>query len=77
MDDNIKTRNGLITLTEAAGILGYKNFRSVNKLIKKGELKAYKIPLHEHKKMVMKSEVESLLEPILIKLQKAEAKYGA
>ena len=61
MEQNIKN-NDLITLTEAAEILGYKCFRQVNSLVKKGRLKAYKLALYKQKKFVSRKEVNSLLE---------------
>ena len=36
--------NRLITFTQAAHILGYKNYRSVLRLIKEGYLREYEIP---------------------------------
>jgi len=50
-----------ISLSEASKMLGYKSFRNVNDLIKKGYLKAYKRKWSKYK-MVSKKEVEKLLE---------------
>jgi len=36
--------NRLITLTEAAYILGYKSYRSINKLIEEGFLVTFTLP---------------------------------
>ena len=36
--------NKLITLTQAAYILGYKSYRSINKLIKEGHLRTFNLP---------------------------------
>ncbi len=42
MDMEIESR--LITFTQAAYILGYKNYRSILRLIKEGHLREYEIP---------------------------------
>lgn len=42
MELNIENR--LITFTQAAYILGYKNYRSILSLIKEGHLREYVIP---------------------------------
>ena len=41
---NVEIENRLITFTQAAYILGYKNYRSILRLIKEGHLKEYVIP---------------------------------
>jgi hypothetical protein len=48
-----------ISLSEASKMLGYKSFRNVNDLIKKGHLKAYRRKWSKYK-MVSKVEVEKL-----------------
>ncbi len=63
------TKDDLITLSEAAKLLGLNCFRRVNALVKNGKLKAYKIPLYE-KKFVARDEVNALLEP-------EEVNYGS
>ena len=50
-----------ITLSEASKMLGYKSFRNVNDLIKKGYLKGYKKRWSKYK-MVSRQEVEKLQE---------------
>ncbi len=56
----------LITLTEAKKILGYASTKSVNDLINKGKLDAWK---YEHKTahMVSMAQVLDLTKPIQIK----------
>ena len=70
MERNKYTRDDLITLSEAAKLLGLNCFRRVNALVKKGKLRAYKLPLYERKKFVAKEEVNALLEP-------EEVNYGS
>ena len=56
----------LITLTEAKKILGYASTKSVNDLINKGKLDAWK---YEHKTahMVSMEQVQNLTKPVQIK----------
>ena len=56
----------LITLTEAKKILGYASTKSVNDLINKGKLDAWK---YEHKTahMVSHEQVQNLTKPVQIK----------
>ena len=61
--------NRLITFTQAAHILGYKNYRSVLRLIKEGYLKEYDIPHTKRRRLalneVMKVAVpESISSPV-------------
>ena len=55
-------RDDLITLSEAAELLGLNCFRRVNSLVKRGKLKAYKLPLYDRKKFVARDEVNALIE---------------
>ena len=61
----------LITLTEAKKILGYASTKSVNDLINKGALDAWKFP-HKNAHMVSMDQVLNLTKPIQIKKRKAE-----
>ena len=45
--------NRLITFTQAAHILGYKNYRSVLRLIKEGYLKEYEIPHTKRRRLAL------------------------
>jgi hypothetical protein len=67
MDDEKVTERDLLTLTEASNLLGLKDFRSVKGYIKKGLLRKFKVPRHERKTFVLKSEVESLITAVEIK----------
>lgn len=51
-----------MTLSEASQVLGLSSFRSVNSLIKRGKLKAYRLPMYEKKKFVAREEVKALME---------------
>lgn len=62
MEQNKLVKDDLMTLSEASKILGLSSFRSVNSLIKRGKLRAYKLPMYEKKKFVAREEVKSLLE---------------
>lgn len=42
--DTELNENKLITLTQAAYILGYKSYRSINKLIEEGYLRTFNLP---------------------------------
>jgi hypothetical protein len=62
MDEkNTPRREELITLTQAAELLGYKNFRRINSFIKKGLLKAYFVATERYK-LVKKEDVLDLNE---------------
>ena len=43
--------NRLITFTQAAYILGYKNYRSVLRLISEGHLQEYEIPYTKRRRL--------------------------
>lgn len=45
-----------IKVTEAADILGYAHFNSINKMIERGDLAAYRLP-HVQRRRVLESEV--------------------
>ena len=45
-----------IKVTEAAHILGYAHFNSINKMIERGDLTAYRLP-HVTRRRVLESEV--------------------
>ncbi|MEK9634261.1 MAG: hypothetical protein VW622_10520 [Opitutae bacterium] len=45
--------NRLITFTQAAHILGYKNYRSVLRLISEGHLKEYEIPHTKRRRLAL------------------------
>ena len=49
------------SLSEAAEVLGFENFRNVNELIRKGFLKSYKTKFSRNKR-VLRKEVEALTE---------------
>lgn len=51
-----------MTLSEASKLLGLSSFRSVNSLIKRGKLKAYRLPMYEKKKFVAREEVNAIME---------------
>lgn len=59
----------LITLTEAKKILGYASTKSVNDLINKGSLSAWKYA-HKNAHMVSMTQVLNLTKPIQIKKRK-------
>ena len=54
--------NRLITFTQAAHILGYKNYRSVLRLISEGHLKKYEIP-HTKRRRLALTEVMKVAVP--------------
>ena len=60
--------NRLITFTQAAHILGYKNYRSVLRLIKEGYLKEYEIP-HTKRRRLALNEVMKVAVPESISSQ--------
>ena len=45
--------NRLITFTQAAYILGYKNYRSILRLIKEGHLREYVIPNTKRRRLYL------------------------
>jgi hypothetical protein len=47
----LEKQNKLITLTEAAHILGYKSYRSIRKLIDDGLIKTYTLPNTSRKRV--------------------------
>lgn len=68
--ENVEVED-LITLTEAKKILGYASTKSVNDLINKGTLDAWKYA-HKNAHMVSMEQVLNLTKPIQIKKRKAE-----
>ena len=50
------TFDRFIKVTEAADILGYAHFNSINKMIERGDLTAYRLP-HVSRRRVLESEV--------------------
>ena len=54
--------NRLITFTQAAYILGYKNYRSILRLIKEGHLREYVIPNTKRRRLYL-NEVMKVAEP--------------
>lgn len=62
MEQNKVVKDDLMTLSEASQLLGLSSFRRVNSLIKRGKLKAYRLPMYEKKKFVAREEVKSLME---------------
>jgi hypothetical protein len=63
--------NKLITITDAAYILGYKSYRSVIKLTNEGFLKTYTLP-NTRRKRVRLSDVMSLATPEKINQKKSD-----
>ena len=59
------TENNLITLTDAAYILGYKSYRSISKLIEEGFLKTYTLP-YTTRKRVKIYDVMNLATPVKV-----------
>lgn len=59
---NMEIENRLITFTQAAYILGYKNYRSILRLIKEGHLKEYIIPNTKRRRLNL-SEVMQVAVP--------------
>ncbi len=57
-----KFENRLITFTQAAHILGYKNYRSVLRLISEGHLNKYEIP-HTKRRRLALTEVMKVAVP--------------
>jgi len=55
-------KEDLISLSEASQLLGLSSFRRVNAMIKRGKLKAYKMPMYEKRKFVSREEVNALVE---------------
>ena len=70
MEQKKVVKDDLMTLSEASQLLGLSSFRSVNSLIKRGKLKAYRLPMYEKKKFVAREEVNALMEA-------EEVNYGA
>lgn len=68
--ENVDVKD-LITLTEAKKILGYASTKSVNDLINKGSLDAWKFA-HKTAHMVSMVQVLNLTKPIQIKKRKVE-----
>jgi hypothetical protein len=62
MEQKKVVKDDLMTLSEASQVLGLSSFRSVNSLIKRGKLKAYRLPMYEKKKFVAREEVKALME---------------
>lgn len=62
MEQKKVVKDDLMTLSEASEFLGLSSFRSVNSLIKRSKLKAYRLPMYEKKKFVAREEVKALLE---------------
>lgn len=62
MEQKKVTKDDLMTLSEASKLLGLSSFRSVNSLIKRGKLKAYRLPMYEKKKFVAREEVNAIME---------------
>lgn len=62
MEQKKVVKDDLMTLSEASKLLGLSSFRSVNSLIKRGKLKAYRLPMYEKKKFVAREEVNALME---------------
>tara|TARA_B100000035_G_scaffold314386_1_gene330501 strand:- start:70 stop:291 length:222 start_codon:yes stop_codon:yes gene_type:complete len=62
MEQKKVVKDDLMTLSEASQLLGLSSFRSVNSLIKRGKLKAYRLPMYEKKKFVAREEVNALME---------------
>ena len=58
----MENQNKLITLTQAAYILGYKSYRSIFRLIEEGFLKTYTLP-NTTRKRVKFQEVMDLAVP--------------
>jgi hypothetical protein len=58
----MENQNKLITLTQAAYILGYKSYRSICRLIEEGFLKTYTLP-NTTRKRVKFQEVMDLAVP--------------
>ena len=51
---NLNVENRLITFTQAAYVLGYKNYRSILRLIKEGHLREYVIPNTKRKRLSLR-----------------------
>lgn len=60
-EKNTPTREELITLSEAAKLLNFNNFRRINSFIKKGLIKAYFVATERYK-LVKKQDVLELNE---------------
>ena len=58
----MEIENRLITFTQAAYILGYKNYRSILRLIKEGHLREYVIPNTKRRRLKL-SEVMQVAVP--------------
>ena len=58
-------KNRLITFTQAAHILGYRNYRSILRLINEGYLQEYKIP-HTKRRRLYLDEVMRIAVPISV-----------
>jgi hypothetical protein len=56
-------RKDLITQTQALKILGFSDIRQVKRLIFKGKLKAYRLPMYDTKRFVSIKEVKGLIKP--------------
>ncbi len=64
-----------IKITEAAEILGFAHYRSVNQMIERGALVGYRLP-HVMRRRVLLSEVYSLKEKAEVDLLSAKTNRG-
>jgi hypothetical protein len=64
-----------IKITEAAEILGFAHYRSVNQMIERGALTGYRLP-HVTRRRVLLSEIYALKEKAEAKLLSTEPNRG-
>lgn len=62
-----------LTLTQAADVLGYTSTRSVKELIKAKRLSSFRYSHRPKRLVVLRSEVEDLLQPELVTQREDEA----
>ena len=69
MELNIENR--LITFTQAAYILGYKNYRSILRLIKEGYLSEYVIPHTKRRRLSLIEVMQVAVPEVCIEVKSA------
>ncbi len=65
LNDHMTNNPPLISLQEAADLLGYATTKSVTDLINRGKLSAYKYP-HRKRTLVSEEEVKQMLIPVKV-----------
>jgi excisionase family DNA binding protein len=66
------TTDEFLTLTEAADELGISRFK-MSRLIRDGEIRAYVSPLNRKQKLVRRSDLAALKEPVPVEVEPGKA----